>query len=63
MNPPKKTRLAYLTTQDRQLVLNLQTKPGELKQFEITEAQLVGIVLEGVRVLVLQPNRGPDSTE
>lgn len=51
MNPPRKTRLAYLVVTDR-LILNLQVREGELRQFEISEAQLSGIVIEGVRVLV-----------
>ena len=48
---PQKTRLAYLVATDR-LVLNLQVKEGEFKQFEISQAQLAGIVTEGVRVLL-----------
>jgi hypothetical protein len=48
---PQKARLAYLTSQAGEVVLNVQTESMYMR-FELNRDQLAGIVLEGVKVLL-----------
>lgn len=51
---PETARLAFLTTAEGKLVLNIQTEENTLKRFEVNRGQLAGITIEATRALLMK---------